>query len=377
MNVPLSNLTKQYLAIKEEIDAAIQKTIESGAYIGKGNNPFILEFENAFEDFTQEGNCVACANGTDAIEIALRALNIGAGDEVIVPAQTWIATAEAVSFCGAKPVFVDIHPDNYLIDIDKIEAKINPRTQAIIPVHLYGLPVDMRAIVKLAHKHDLKIVEDCAQAHGASIEGRHVGLWGDVGTFSFFPGKNLGAYGDAGGIICSDPKLAQRCKQLTNHGQERPHSHIFEGRNSRMDGLQAAVLTVKLTYLQAWTQRREEIANQYRAAFTNQYRVQKIPESFRHAYHVFSIETEQRDAMREHLNNLGVATAVYYPTPVPLLKAYERFGHSASDFPVAVAQSKNTLAIPIYPEMKDNEVQCVIEGLQNFHSCNQAIMTTH
>ena len=251
MNIPLVNLKRQYESIKAEIDSAIQEVIEQCAFIGNLNNKYVKTFEESFSRFVGTGHCVACGNGTDALEILLKAMNIGPGDEVIVPALSWIATSEAVSNMGGTPVFVDIEPEYYGIDPELIEQKITKKTSAIIPVHLYGHPTSMPEIHILSEKYGLKILEDCAQAHGAAINGKAIGTWGTASAFSFFPGKNLGAFGDAGGMVTSNSEIAQKSRMIAQHGQSgEKHRHLVEGRNSRMDGLQAAVLSTKLKYLE-------------------------------------------------------------------------------------------------------------------------------
>ena len=250
----------QYESIKSEIDKSIKEVLVNTSFIG---GEIVTEFETNFKKYIGVNYCISCANGTDSIEILLKALDIGKGDEVIVPAISWISTSEAVSSVGGKPVFVDIDPDYYTIDLNKIEKVITNKTKAIIPVHLYGQPVDMIKLMAIAKKHNLKVIEDCAQAHGAEFKSKKIGSFGDCASFSFYPGKNLGAYGDAGAMVTNDSKVAEKARMIANHGQKEKHKHIIEGRNSRMDSIHAAVLNVKLKYLDSWTSRRIEIALKY------------------------------------------------------------------------------------------------------------------
>ena len=258
--IPLVDLKKQYKSIKSEIDKSIKDVLMKTSFIGGEN---ILQFETNFKKYIGVNHCISCANGTDSIEILLRTLEVKKGDEVIVPAISWISTSEAVTSVGAKPVFVDVHPDYYTIDLKKIESVITNKTKAIIPVHLYGQPVEMPKLMAIAKEHNLKVIEDCAQAHGAEFNKKKIGSFGDCASFSFYPGKNLGAFGDAGAMLTNDSKLAEKARLIANHGQKEKHNHIIEGRNSRMDSIHAAVLNVKLNYLNNWTNKRIEIAENY------------------------------------------------------------------------------------------------------------------
>lgn len=350
MKIPFVDLKAQYKTIKKEIDAAIKNVITDCVFVGTSNNKYVQEFEQAFGKFSGLKYIVACANGTDAIEIALKALGIGVGDEVLVPALTWISTAEAVSSIGAKPVFVDID-EYYGIDSKKIEAKINKKTKAIIAVHLYGQPADMISIAKIAKKHHLKILEDCAQAHGAELNGKKVGTFGDIATFSFFPGKNLGAYGDAGAIATNSKTLADTCRKIGQHGQlDKKHYHYIEGRNSRLDGIQAAVLSVKLKYLDKWTKARIKNADTYRQLLDN-VELPKVRPGAKHVYHLFVIQTEVRDKIQIYLKAQGIETAIHYPTALPFLACYKDRGHKPSDFPVAYAATEKILSLPMFAEL--------------------------
>ncbi len=364
MKVPFNDLQQQHEQLKQPLIEAFEDVFDSGQFIGKEGNPFVAAFEKDFARFCQARHCIACANGTDAIEIALRVLRIGSGDEVIVPARTWISTAEAVSHVGARPIFVDVDPLTKNIDSTKIRAVINSRTKAIIPVHLFGLPADMDEIVAIASEHDLKIIEDAAQAHGAFYKDQPIGSFGDLATFSFFPGKNLGCLGDAGCIITNDDDLATRTKRFTDHGRSGRFDHEFEGRNSRMDGIQAAFLSVKLKHLEEWTRKRQEAGSEYRKALHKiGLSFQETPSDRTHVYHVFAIEVDKRDHVREVLNKAGVSSGIHYPLALPFSKAYQVHGYQQNDFPVAFEQMTRTLSLPIFPDITVEQIRYVAASL--------------
>lgn len=353
MNIPFVDLKAQYQSIQEEIDLAIQSVIDQTSFIG---GDIINDFERKFAQYVGVNHCVGVANGTDAIEIALKALGIGVGDEVIVPALTWISTAGAVSNVGAEPVFADVTEDTRAIDPDQVVRKISPKTKAIIPVHLYGLPSPMDALLELAAEHDLKVIEDCAQAHGAEFNDKRVGAFGDIATFSFYPGKNLGAYGDAGAIVTNNGDLAKTCKMISNHGQVSKHDHQIIGRNSRLDTLQAAVLSKKLPHLEKWTQDRIRIATWYDQYLTS---VEKpvIPKNMRHVFHLYVIESENRDALLKKMKENHIGCAIHYPTPLPHLCSYAYQGNSKGDFPVAEKLCSQILSLPMYAELSESQVR--------------------
>lgn len=344
MKVPFIDLRGQYLSIKEEVDQAIQSVIESDFFVG---GEVVQQFEQEFANFLGVDHCIGCANGTDALEIALTALGIGKGDEVLVPALTWISTAEAVSNVGAEPVFVDVIEAERTIDPTLIEAKITNRTKAIIPVHLYGLPARMNEIYLLAEKHTLKVVEDCAQAHGAAIDGKKVGTFGDIATFSFYPSKNLGAYGDGGAIVTNDPNLAENVRRIGNHGQLQKHDHMILGRNSRLDSIQAAVLRVKLSYLEDWNAQRNQIAGQYPEKMKEAMHP-KVPEGFDHVFHLYVVQSDRRDELQDKLTKAGIETMVHYPMPLPFIQAYAYQNNLQGSFPVAEKLSREVLSLPMY-----------------------------
>lgn len=362
MNIPFADLYTQYLSIKDDIDTAIHDTIRNSAYIG---GSAVTTFETAFAKWTGIQNVIACGNGTDSIEIILKALSIGAGDEVIVPANSWISTSEAVSNMGAKPVFVDVNADDYTINVALAAAAVTEKTKAVIPVHLYGHPADMPAIMKLATKYSLAVIEDCAQSHGAVIDGKKAGSFGTAASFSFYPGKNLGAYGDAGCMATNDNALADKLRMIANHGQLVKHNHVIEGRNSRLDGLQAAVLNAKLPHLDSWTAKRIEVASKFSSSIKNTgLTLPVIKPGCTHVFHLYVIRTTHRNELQQMLKENGVDTAIHYPTALPLLPAYSSFGYKAKDFPVAAAFQDEILSLPIYPELNDDAID-YIAGLLN------------
>lgn len=362
MSVPFVDLKAQYLTIQNEIDSAIAKVVSETAFI---SGKYAKAFEDAFAAYLGVKHCIACANGTDSLEILLQAMGIGAGDEVLVPANTWISTAEAVTTMGATPVFVDNHPETYTIDVSKIEEKITPRTKAIIPVHLYGLPAEMDEIMAIAKKYHLKVMEDCAQAHAATYKGRKVGTIGDCASFSFYPGKNLGAYGDAGGMVTNDDEIAHKARTIANHGQIAKNTHAIEGRNSRMDGIQGAVLSVKLPYLESWTEARRKHAKRYNELLVDLgIQLPFEPSYSRHVYHLYVVQVPNRDEVIAKLKAEGIDTGIHYPTALPFMEAYKRFNHQPDDFPVAYKQMSQLLSLPMYAELTDAMIEHVCKSLK-------------
>lgn len=355
-NIPLVDLKAQYLSIKEEIDDAITKCLNEGSFI-KGK--IVNDFEQNFAHYIGVDHCIGCGNGTDAIELILNALNIGRGDEVIVPALSWIATAEAVNNVGAEPVFVDVKLSDYTIDTSKIEKLINNKTKAIIPVHLYGCPCDMDDIMSIARKHKLFVIEDCAQAHGAEFNGKKIGSFGDASAFSFFPSKNLGAFGDSGAVITNDQKIADSVRMIANHGQlQQRHNHQVIGRNSRLDTIQASILNVKLKYLDAWNLKRIEASDHYKCNLKKltSIHLSEYSSNKKHVFHIFSIQTSDRENIISKLTTANVATGIHYPTPLPLLEAYKYKGHCEKDFPVALKITREVLTLPLYPEISKAQI---------------------
>jgi dTDP-4-amino-4,6-dideoxygalactose transaminase len=363
MKVPFVDLYAQYLDIKKEIDSAIENTIRTSSYIG---GSAVKEFEKEFAAWVGIDHVVACGNGTDSIEILLKAYGIGAGDEVIVPALSWISTSEAVSAMGATPVFVDIEEDYFAIDVNRIEAAITKKTKAIIPVHLYGHPADMPAMMTIAARHGLVVIEDCAQSHGARIDGKAVGTFGHAASFSFYPGKNLGAYGDAGCMATNDPAIAEHARMIAQHGQKGKHNHLIEGRNSRLDGLQAAILLAKLPHLNSWTDRRIANAGRYDEALkASKACLPKTRPGSRHVYHLYVIRVAGRPTVQARLEQAGIETAVHYPTPLPFLPCYAHLGHKPEDFPVATACQPTILSIPMFAELTEKQIAHVASVLKD------------
>ena len=364
MAIPLVELKAQYQDIRTEIDAAIDAVVAETAFV---RGKYVDAFERAFAQVIGAKHCISCGSGTDALFISLRMLGIGPGHEVITTANSWIATSETISLTGATPVFADVETEHYCLDPAAVAAKIGPRTRAILPVHLFGQPAQMDELTQLAREHDLLLVEDCAQAHLASFQGTTVGLFGAAGTFSFYPSKNLGAYGDAGAIVTDDDDLAMRVRMFANHGA-RPGDkldHQFEGMCSRMDGLQAAVLAAKLPHLRAWTSARRVAAARYGEMLASipDVTVPAVRPDAEHVYHVYCIRTPHRDRVQQALRERDISTAIHYPTPLPLLTAYERLGYAPKDFPVAMHHAQTVISLPIYPEITSVQQRQVVDAI--------------
>jgi dTDP-4-amino-4,6-dideoxygalactose transaminase len=363
--VPFADLHAQYLTIKADIDDAIAAVLRESCFI---RGPRVEEFESQFAKAMDRPYCVSCANGTDAIYIALHALGVASGAEVITTAHSWIATSESITQAGGKVVFCDTDRDSFTIDPAQIEAKITPRTVGIIPVHLYGQAADMDAIMAIARKHKLWVIEDCAQAHLAKYKGRTVGTFGNAATFSFYPGKNLGAMGDAGAIVCADEQLATRMAMYARHGGLVKGDHQIEGINSRLDGLQAAILSAKLPHLPAWTRARQQWAAAYSSALAGLAGLTVPPamEGREHVYHLYVVRHQRRDALAAHLNAAGVQTSVNYPLALPFLPAYRHFSHRAEEFPNAFAHQSTVLSLPLFPEMTVAQHAQVVAAVASF-----------
>src|SRR6266850_5362234 len=362
MQIPLVDLKAQYATIKDEINDAISNVIADTAFIA---GKYAKTFEEEFARYAGFQHCVGCGNGTDALELALGALGVGPGDEVLVPALTWVSSAICASQVGAKPVFVDTLPDTYTIDPSKIEGKITNRTKAIIPVHLYGLPAEMEEIMAIARKHNLRVVEDCAQAHGATYKGQKVGTLGDVACFSFYPGKNLGAYGDAGCLCSNSEQLAIKARKIANYGGLARHEHEFAGRNSRLDGLQGAILSVKLKYINQWTEARQRHAAAYTAALRNAgIQLPVVPENSTHVFHLYVVQVENRDAVQQKMKERGISAEIHYPVALPFIKAFQSMGHKPQEFAVAHRQASRILSLPIYPELTGEMIQFITGALK-------------
>ncbi len=364
MKISFVDLHSQYLSIKEEIDEAIAQVIANSTFL---RGPQVLDFEGNFSRQLGVKNTVSCANGTDALYIALKALGTESGDEVITTAHSWISTSETITQAGARVVFCDTKKDDFLIDVSQVEKLINHNTKGIIPVHLYGQAVDMDPLLDIAKKHKLWILEDCAQAHFAKYNDQFVGTFGDAATFSFYPGKNLGAMGDAGCIATSRDDLAQYMELFARHGGKG--NHKIEGINSRMDGLQAAVLNVKLKHIHDWTEKRRKAASSYDKLLSGipQVTTPKVHTRNKHVFHLYVIKAERRDELRVFLDKKGIQTVLNYPTALPFLKAYEYLGHKHSDFPIAIENQECILSLPLYPEISEEERKYVANSIEFFY----------
>jgi dTDP-4-amino-4,6-dideoxygalactose transaminase len=363
MMIPIIDLHAQYLTIKQEIDRAIAEVIAESTYVGGRH---VDAFEQAWASAVGVKHCISCANGTDAIYIALRALRVKPGDEVITSAHSSISTSETITQAGGRVVFCDTDEETFTIDPDDIQRKITPATVGIIPVHLYGQPADMEAIVAIARRRNLWIIEDCGQAHLARYKGRYVGTFGDAATFSFCPGKNLGAYGDAGCVVTNEDRLAEWMTIFARHGGN--NDHAMEGINSRLDGLQAAILNAKLPCLPAWTEARRCIASCYDELLEDVGDVitPKIAPGRDPVYHRYVIRTENRDTLREYLSRAGVSTVLNYRKALPFYPAYAHLGHVPSDFPVASFNQSRVLSLPTYPEMTKEMITHIVECIASF-----------
>lgn len=363
MPVPFVDLHAQYGTIKTEIDAAIADVIHQSAFI---RGPFVDRFEEEYAKLMQAAHCVSCSDGTAALYVVMHALAIQPGDEVITTAHSWISTSETISQHGAVPVFVDIDPDTFTIDPALIEAKITERTVGIIPVHLFGQAADMGAVMRIADQHGLWVIEDCAQAHLATFDGRKVGSFGQAATWSFYPGKNLGAMGDAGAITTNDPDLARRMARFARHGGIKKHDHEIEGINSRLDGLQAAILSVKMPHLANWTRARRDHAARYDALLGNLVSVPKVAAGREHVYHLYVIEHDDRDGLLRFLGERGIGAVINYPRALPFLPAYARFGAAPEDFPVAHAKQSRILSLPMFAELTADQIEEVADAVRAF-----------
>ncbi len=360
MNIPFVELKSQYLSIKSEIDDAIANVLVQSHFVG---GQIVTGFESNFASYIGVGNCVGCGNGTDALEIVLQAMGIGKGDEVIVPAMSWISTSETVSSVGATAVFADVLPSKFTIDPDGVRNKITSKTKAIIPVHLYGRAAEMDKLLEIAREYDLKLIEDCAQAVGAKFNGKNIATFGDAATFSFYPGKNLGAYGDAGCIVTANHDLAGKCRIIANHGQTSKHNHIMEGRNSRLDTIQAAILDVKLKHIEQWTEQRIAHAKYYNELLKDlPVSIPSIKDNHRHVFHVYVSQVTNRDKVKQQLEEAGVNTQIHYPKALTSLAPYAN-DNKDCDFPIATSLGNNGLSLPMYPELEKKQMEYVVEQL--------------
>jgi dTDP-4-amino-4,6-dideoxygalactose transaminase len=362
--VKLTDLLKQYKSIKPEIDAAIRSVILESAFI---NGKYVTEFENAFASYQEAQHCIGVGNGTDALEIILEALALPPKSEVLVPANSFIATAEAVTRRGLRVKFCDCDPETYCIDLKDILKKVTSRTSAVIVVHLYGQPCDMDSILAIAKKKGLRVIEDCAQVHGALYKGQKLGGLGSAGAFSFYPGKNLGAYGDAGAIVTNDPDLARKCRMIANHGRVEKYNHEFEGRNSRLDGLQAAILTVKLKYLDGWIKTRRNVADYYFEHIKPHADLVMplIADGAEPVWHQFVVRTPRRDELKEFLQQKGIQTGIHYPISLPRLKAYKYCRQDKEDM-VANHIDREVLSLPMGEHLTLREMKQVVSAVNSF-----------
>jgi dTDP-4-amino-4,6-dideoxygalactose transaminase len=360
-NIPLVGLFDQYQTIKPEIDGAIENIITSSAFVGGQE---VRSFESEFAAYCETKACVGVGNGTDALYLTLRAMGIGPGDEVITVAHTFIATSEAISMTGARPVFVDIKEDTMLMDPALLEPAITPRTKAIVPVHLYGQPCDMDAIMEKAERHGLKVIEDAAQAHGARWRGRRAGSIGDAACFSFYPGKNLGAFGDGGAVVSQDEELIERIRMLANHGRLEKYTHKMEGVNSRLDGLQAAVLRVKLRHLDEWNQSRRRHADFYfETLSSSELRMPVVDKNAQPVWHLFVVRVADREAFQQKLKDEGIATGIHYPVPLHCQPAYQDFKIPLGTLPVTEKVSGEVVSLPMYPELTSAELEFMVNAI--------------
>lgn len=363
MKVPFLDLKLQYDSIKDEARAALEAVLDSCAFAG---GPFVSEFEGAFAEYCQCAEAIGVGTGTTSLWMALLGLGVGPGDEVITVPNTFIATAEAISFCGAKPVFVDIDSETYNMDPRLLEEAITARTKAIVPVHLYGQMCDMDPIMEIARAKNLCVIEDACQAHGGEYRGKRAGSIGDAGCFSFYPGKNLGAYGEGGAIVTSDDALAERLRVFRDHGQEAKGVHSIVGWNARMDGFQGAILAMKLKHLPAWTEARRGHAKNYRELLSDVDGV-TLPveaEYAHHVYHVFAIRTKNRDDLIAALKEKDIHCGIHYPRPIHLQGAYQDLGYGSGSFPVAESCVQELISLPMFPEMTDVQVETVCDEVR-------------
>lgn len=363
--VPFVDLYAQYLTIKKDIDYVIEDVIKCSQFV---RGPYVEKFEQMFAQTMQRKHCVSCANGTDSLYIAMTALGLKPGDEVIAPAHSWISTTETITQAGGKVIFCDTDSDTFTIDPSDIESKITENTVGIIPVHLFGQAADMDKIMQIAKKHNLWIIEDCAQAHLARYKGKLVGTFGNAASFSFYPGKNLGAMGDAGAIVTDDDALAEKMAMFARHGGLKKGEHSIEGINSRLDGLQAAILSVKLPHLQEWTDKRRERADRYSKLLSNVPGIE-IPRTAvhnQHVWHLYVIKYNDRDGLAAFLRDNGVQTVINYPVALPFLPAYKHFNHAFSDFPRAHDNQSAILSLPIYPELSNEQMDKVVSLIAQY-----------
>jgi len=361
--IPFLDLNRHHAAVRAELDHAIKEVIDSNAFAG---GPFVEKFERDFASYCGAQHAIGVGSGTEALWLSLLAGGVGSGDEVITVANTFMATAEAVTYCGARPVFVDVNESTYTMDPAGLEDALSPRTKAIVPVHLFGQPADMDPILEFAHKHNLFVIEDAAQAHGAKYKGRTAGTLGGAGCFSFYPSKNLGAMGEAGAIITDNAKLQEKLRILRDHGQVRKYCHDLVGWNCRMDGIQAAVLSVKLRHLESGNSLRRARALEYNRAFDGMSDLATPLEApyARHVYHVYAIRVEERDVVMNALRERGIQCAVHYPVPIHLQKAYQDLEYKTGSLRVSERIARELISLPMFPELTDTQIAAVVGGVR-------------
>jgi dTDP-4-amino-4,6-dideoxygalactose transaminase len=361
IRVPYLDLKAQYRSIKSEIDEAVARVLDSCQFV---LGPEVAEFEKDFASYCGTSECIALNSGTSALHLALLAAGVGPGDEVITVPFTFVASVATILYAGAKPVLVDIEPRTFNMNPDALQAAISPRTKAIVPVHLYGHPADMDPILEVARKHNLVVIEDAAQAHGATYKGRSAGSVGDIACFSFYPTKNLGAYGEGGAVTTSNPEYARTIRMLRDWGQDRKYHHLLHGYNYRMEGFQGAILRVKLRHLERWIERRRAIVKTYneQLAGLDVVRPAEMPWA-RHVYHLYTLRSDNRDALQADLLNEGIQTGVHYSTPAHLLPAYAHLGYGPNSFPESKKAAREVLSLPLYPELTESQVQTVLDAL--------------
>jgi dTDP-4-amino-4,6-dideoxygalactose transaminase len=370
MNVPFIDLQTEYQGIKSDIDTAIVGVLERSDFVlGKT----VADFENAFADYCETSFAAGVDSGYAALELIMRAYGIGPGDEVITAANTFIATALAISNCGARPVLVDISPDTLNLNPALLESAITPATRAIVPVHLYGHPADMDPILAVARRHGLLVIEDACQAHGARYKGRRAGSLGDAAAFSFYPSKNLGAYGDGGMVVTNDSAVAEQVRLLRNVGQTKKYHHEIKGYNHRLDTMQAAILCAKLPHLDDWNEARRKTAVLYERLLSNLPLTTPATAAWaKPVYHVYVIQTDKRDALQAHLQQAGIATGIHYPIPIHLQPAYADLGHRPGEFPLTEACAERILSLPMYPDITAESIQHTASAIQAFFGCSEA-----
>ena len=365
MKVPFLDLKIQYTAIQDEIAEALQRVMDNTAFAG---GKFVEDFENEFASFCGSSHAIGVGNGTDALWASLLAYGIGSGDEVITVSNTFIATVEAISLTGATPVFIDVDDKTFTLDPDKLEDAITPKTKAVIPVHLYGQSADLDPIIQIARKHNLIVVEDACQAHGALYKGRSCGSIGDVGCFSFYPGKNLGAYGEAGAVITDDAAIADKIRRFRDHGQDKKYYHSEIGFNARMDGFQGAVLSVKLRYLKEWNEARRNVARKYNERLNG---IDGIitpheAEYGRHVYHLYALHMNNRDRFIQYMKDKDIFCGIHYPIPVHLQRAYAFLGYTADSFPLSEKNAREEVSLPMFPDLTDEQIDFTTDAILQY-----------